>query len=70
VFWGFGHNYHHDEEAFMAMRWLTVIAKNLFHLFYYRRLHCYYTKGISKKVLKFELALSFILLEQPVWGPG
>lgn len=70
VYWGFGHNYHHDEEAFMAMRWLTVIARNLFYLFYYRRLHCYYTKGISKKVLKFELAHSFILLEQPVWGPG
>ncbi|HHU31958.1 MAG TPA: transposase, partial [Clostridia bacterium] len=30
VYWGFGHNYHHKGEAFMAMRWLTVIAMNLF----------------------------------------
>jgi hypothetical protein len=28
-FWGFGHNYHHESEAFMAILWL--IEPGLFH---------------------------------------
>lgn len=70
LYWGFGHNYHHEEEAFMAMRWLIVIAFNLFSLFYYRRLHCYFKKGFSKKALIWELAVSFSCLEQSIWDPG
>jgi len=54
----------------MAMRWLTVIARNLFYLFYYRRMHRYYTKGLSKEGLKIELTISFILLEQSTWESG
>lgn len=69
-YWGFGHNYHHDEVAFMAMRWLTVIAMNLFHLFYFRRMHHYYAKGMSKEVLKIELVVSLALVTQAVWEPG
>lgn len=68
--WGFGHNYHHDEVAFMAMRWLTVIARNLLYLFYYRRMNRYYVKGLSKEILRFELAYTFVLLEQSLWEPG
>lgn len=69
-YWGFGHSYHHGEEAFMAMRWLTVIAFNLFNLFYYRRLHQYYKKGFSRKNLIRELAVSMVYVEQSVWEPG
>ncbi len=54
----------------MAMCWLTVMVRNLLYLFYYRRVHRYYTKGLSKEVLRFELACTFILLEQPLWDPG
>lgn len=70
VYWGFGHNYHHEGEAFMAMRWLTVIAMNLFYLFYYRRIHHYLAKGFSKKFLIWEMAVSFGCLEHPIWQPG
>lgn len=70
VYWGFGHNYHHKGEAFMAMRWLMVIAMNLFYLFYYRRMHHYCIKGLSKKLLILELAFSFGCLEHSIWEPG
>ena len=68
--WGFGRNYHHDAEAFMAMLWLTVIAVNLFYLFYYRRLHRYFAKGLSMETLRLELFVGFAHLKWPVWDPG
>lgn len=70
TYWGFGHSYHHEENAFMVMRWLTVLAYNLFNLFYYRRMHQYYAKGLSKKVLRWELLVGLSCLEQPLLEPG
>lgn len=70
TYWGFGHGYHHEEEAFMAMRWLIVIAVNLFNLFYYRRLHHYYSSKVSKKTLIWEIAVSLCFVETSFFGPG
>ncbi len=67
--WGFGHNHHHDEVTFMAMRWLIVITRNLFFLFYYRRLPRSYRKRFSKKVLMFALSIGLIDLEPSIWQP-
>ena len=69
-YWGFGRNYHHDAEAFMAMLWLTLIAANLFYLFYYRRMHRYFAKGLSMKLLRHELFVGFAYLKWPIWDPG
>ncbi len=68
--WDFGRNYHHDAEAFMVMLWLTVIAANLFYLFYYRRMHRYFAKGLSMEVLKIELLIDFAFLKWLIWDPG
>jgi hypothetical protein len=61
-FWSFDHDFHHTENAFLAMRWLIVIGFNLFMLFLYRRLkgtvHKYTHKG-----LVYWLACTFYIVE-------
>ena len=54
----------------MAMRWLIVIAFNLLNLFYYRRLHHYYTLKVGKKILVWEIAVSLCLVESSFFDPG
>lgn len=70
TYWGFKHSFHHQENAFMAMRWLIVIAFNLFNLFYHRRVSHAYRKGASKKYLRQELLIGFYLIERPILDPG
>ena len=64
-YWSFGHDFHHEENAFLAMRWLIVIAVNLFILFYYRRLSGYARK-YTQKGLVFELLFTFYTVEVPI----
>lgn len=70
TYWGFKHSFHHEENAFMAMRWLIVLAFNLFNLFYHRRISHTYRKGSSKKYLRQELLIGFYLIDCPVLEPG
>ena len=70
TYWGFKHSFHHQENAFMAMRWLIVLAFNLFNLFYHRRISRYGRKGLSKKHLRQELFIGFYLIDGPVLEPG
>lgn len=70
TYWGFKHSFHHEENAFMVMRWLIVLAFNLFNLFYHRRISQYLKKGFSKKVLTFELVVGLCLLDQTLLEPG
>ena len=69
-YWGFKHSFHHEENAFMAMRWLIVLAFNLFNLFYHRRISHTYRKGSSKKYLRQELLIGFYLIDGPILDPG
>lgn len=70
TYWGFKHSFHHQENAFMAMRWLIVLAFNLFNLFYHRRISHTYRKGSSKKYLRQELLIGFYLIDLPILEPG
>jgi hypothetical protein len=70
TYWGFKHSFHHKENAFMAMRWLIVLAFNLFNLFYYRRISHSGRKGLAKKHLRQELLIGFYLIDGPVFEPG
>jgi len=68
TYWGFGHSFHHEENAFMAMRWIVVLAFNLYNLFYHRRISC--NRGFTKKSLTLELLIGFYMLEKPLLEPG
>jgi hypothetical protein len=70
TYWGFKHSFHHQENAFMAMRWLIVLAFNLFNLFYHRRISRSGRKGLAKKHLRQELLIGFYLLDGPFLDPG
>ncbi len=70
TYWGFGHSFHHEENAFMVMRWLIVLAFNFFNLFCYRRISQYLKKGFSKKSLAWELLIGLYALEKPLLDPG
>jgi len=64
-YWSFGHDFHHEDNAFLAMRWLIVIAVNLFMLFFYRRLSGY-ARNYTQKGLVFELLCTFYTVEVPI----
>ena len=51
-YWSFGHDFHHEDNAFLAIRWLIVIAVNLFLLFLYRRLSGYARQYTQKGLVK------------------
>jgi len=68
TYWGFGHSFHHEENAFMAIRWLIVLAFNLYNLFYHRRISC--NRSFTKKTLTLELLIGFYMLEKPLLEPG
>jgi len=70
TYWGFKHSFHHKENAFMAMRWLIVLAFNLFNLFYHRRINRSGREGLAKKHLRQELLIGFCLIDGPVLEPG
>lgn len=70
TYWGFKHSFHHKENAFMAMRYLIVLAFNLFNLFYHRRISSIGRNGLSKKHLRQELLIGFYLIKGPILEPG
>lgn len=47
-YWSFGHDFHHEDNAFWVMRWLIVIVVNLFMLFFFRRLPGYSRENTQK----------------------
>ena len=65
-YWGFGHDFHHEENAFLVMRWLIVIAVNLFMLFFSRRLSGY-TRGYTQKGLVDWLACTIWNVDVSIW---
>ena len=70
TYWGFNHSFHHEENAFMAMRWLIVLAFNLFNLFYHRRISRNNRNKLTKKYLKQELMIGFYFIDGPTLEPG
>lgn len=64
-YWSFGHDFHHEENAFLAMRWLIIIAVNLFMLFLFRRLSGY-ARNYTQKGLASTLFCTFITVEVPL----
>ncbi|MGI6317273.1 MAG: transposase [Dethiobacteria bacterium] len=65
-YWSFGHDFHHEENAFLVMRWLIVIAANLFMLFLFRRL-CGYVQKYTQKGLADWLACTLCYVEVSIW---
>jgi hypothetical protein len=70
TYWGYKHSFHHEENAFIAMRWLIVLAFNLFGLFYHRRISQSGRRSLSKKHLRHELLIGFYLIDLPILEPG
>lgn len=65
-YWSFGHDFHHEDNAFWVMRWLIIIAANLFMLFFFRRLPGY-AKKYTQKGLVSSLFCTFYTVEMPIW---
>ena len=65
-YWSFGHDFHHEENAFLVMRWLIVIAVNLFMLFLFRRLSGYAKKYTQKSLVEC-LAVTLVNVEVSIW---
>ena len=68
-YWSFGHDYHHEESAFLVMRWLIVIAVNLFMLFGFRCLSGY-TKQYTLKSLVNAIAVALYADTIPLLDDG
>jgi len=68
-YWSFGHDYHHGDHAFLVMRWLIVIAVNLFLLFLFRRLSGY-SRHYSQKGLVEDISITLFVTELSIWDYG
>ena len=68
-YWSFGHDYHHGDHAFLVMRWLIVIAVNLFLLFLFRHL-VEYAKRYTQKSLVDEISITIFSTEFTIWDYG
>ena len=64
-FWHFGHDFHHEDNAFLVMRWMIVIAYNLFMLFFYRCIKGN-MKNYTHKGLIFTFACTLCMIEIPI----
>lgn len=64
-YWSFGHDFHHEDNAFWVMRWIIVVVVNLFMLFYFRRLPGY-ARGNTQKGLVSSLFCTFCTVEIPI----
>jgi len=65
-YWSFGHDYHHEENAFLVMRWLIVITVNLFMLFLFRRISSYARRFTQKSLVDW-LACTLFSVEISIW---
>ena len=64
-YWSFGHDFHHEENAFLVMRWMIVIAYNLFMLFFYRYLR-FNLNHYTHKGLIFWMGCILHIVEIPI----
>ncbi|NLB51769.1 MAG: transposase [Syntrophomonadaceae bacterium] len=65
-YWSFGHDFHHEDNAFLVMRWIIAIAANLFMLFLFRRLSGY-AKKYTQKGLAAWLACTLCNVDESIW---
>ena len=68
-YWSFGHDFHHEDNAFLVMRWLIVIAVNLFLLFFFRHLRAH-TKNKTQKGLAESISNTLIVTDISIWEYG
>ena len=68
-YWSFDHDFHHEDNAFLIMRWLIVIAVNLFFLFFHRRLSGY-ARNNTQIGLANSIMITLYTAEYSIWDYG